>query len=79
MKYEWEKIARFAKPCPFCGSHRVITENKENFDDAVNKSCTYIRCENCGVSIYGDPVVGGIDYNEAQRNVLKVWNRRVSA
>ena len=78
MTFEWEKIARLAKPCPFCGSRKVITETSDHFEDAVNKTCTYIRCSECGVEIYGEADIDGVYYNQAQRNVLKVWNRRAS-
>lgn len=77
-KFEWQKTARLAKPCPLCGSRRVVTESRESFNESENKSCTYIECLDCGVTIYGEAVVEGTDYNTAQRNVLKMWNRRAS-
>ena len=78
MKFEWQKIARLAKPCPLCGSRRIVTESKEHFDSIENKSCSYIECLDCGVMIYGEGVTEGTDYNTAQRNVLRMWNRRAS-
>ena len=82
-KMDWEKKAYLAKPCPFCGSKDLVTENKDNFEDS-NKSCTYIECLNCGVTVYGDvksDANGSYEstYDEAQRAVLRKWNRRVSA
>lgn len=77
-KYEWQRYARLAKPCPFCGGRRLVTESRESFDSSKNKSCTYIECLDCGATIYGEAVVEGTDYNTAQRNALKLWNRRAA-
>ena len=81
LKMDWERTAFLAKPCPFCGCKNVVTETKDNFEDS-NKSCTYIECLNCGVTIWGDvkSVNGSYErtYNEAQRAVLQKWNRRAS-
>lgn len=81
MKMDWEKTAVLAKPCPFCGSRKVVTETKEHFETS-NKSCSYISCLNCGAQLYGDVIYenGSYDttYNNAQRTVLKMWNRRAS-
>ena len=80
-KMNWEKRAALAKPCPFCGSKRVVTETKDNFYYG-NMSCTYIKCLNCGAILFGEVVNenGSYErtYNEAQRIVLKMWNRRAS-
>ena len=83
-KMDWEKKAHLAKPCPFCGGKEVFTESKENFEDS-SKTCSYIECLNCGVTMWGDlgnrNVNGSYEctYDEAQRAVLRKWNRRASA
>ena len=81
MKFEWEILAPFAKACPFCGSKDIVTETKENFYSKPLQTCTFIRCVNCGVSIYGDPVINddgsnNTTYENAYNQVLKIWNRR---
>lgn len=79
MMYEWETVARLAKPCPLCGSRNVVTEKRSKFEEIPTlKTCTYIECRDCHVTVYGDPVLEGTTYNEAQRRVLKRWNRRAS-
>ena len=81
-KLDFQKKAVFAKPCPFCGSKKVITEKKDHFYES-NKCCSYISCLNCGAQIYGDVIYENgsyeTSYNKAQHIVLKMWNRRVSA
>ena len=82
MKMAWEIPARLAKPCPFCGSRKVVTEAKEHFESCGNKSCTYIECLNCGARLYGEvnyeKGLSDGTYNTAQRTVTKMWNRRAS-
>lgn len=84
MKFDYERRMPLAKPCPFCGSRNVVTERKEHFDASEYKTCTFVRCVNCGVQIVGMPVLNDEgkfveDYETAQRQALKLWNRRVSA
>lgn len=81
MKFEWEIKAQFAKACPFCGSDDLKTETEEHFYSCPNTTCTYIECNNCGASIFGNPVMGQDkkfvkDYRTAYDIVLKMWNRR---
>ena len=83
VKMDWEVRARLAKPCPFCGSRKVITESREHFEAGETKTCCYIECADCGATIYGDPVRDESgrfveDYNTAQRGALKAWNRRAA-
>lgn len=84
MKLDFEIPAIFAKPCPLCGSRKVITESKSHFYSGEHKSCSYIECADCGVQVYGNPVRdpenGGFiqTYNTAQHEALKLWNRRTA-
>lgn len=83
MKYDFQVKAIFAKPCPLCGSRNVVTESKKHFYGNQVKSCSYIQCADCGVSVYGEPVRkadGGFteSYNIAQHEALKLWNRRTA-
>ena len=83
----WSDIQRkavFAKPCPYCGSRNIITERKEAFYKADAKTCTYMECDDCGATVYGVPVRDektwkfSENYNIAQHEALKRWNRRAS-
>lgn len=84
MKLDWEKRMPLAKACPFCGSKEVLTEKKAHFEQSMVKTCTFIRCDGCGVQLVGEPVDGDDghfvqDYNVCQRQALRMWNRRVTA
>ncbi len=81
MKMDWEITAILAKPCPFCGSRKIVTETKEHFEEG-NKSCSYLECLNCGAQLYGEvDYENGLSdgtYKTAQRTVHRMWNRRAS-
>lgn len=74
MKYEWQKLAPLAKPCPLCGSGNVVTERLGYFLEKGFKHVT-IECADCGLSYTGD---AGKDHNEAYKKALEHWNRRVT-
>lgn len=81
MKMDWAKPARLAKPCPFCGSKKIVTESREHFEASKCKTCTNFQCTECGAMLYSMPVRSSDgwfsqDYNVVQRKALKMWNRR---
>ena len=83
MRFDYEKPMRLAKPCPLCGSKDVVTESRESFYDLKRPACTYVRCVDCDVQVFGDPVRDENDkfvedYNVAERQALKKWNRRTA-
>lgn len=83
MKYTYEKRMPGAKPCPFCGSEEIMTESREHFMESTTKTCCFARCAECGAQIIGEPVLdkdGAFveDYELAQSQVLRRWNRRTA-
>lgn len=83
MKYSFEKKVAKAKPCPFCGSVNVVTGRKDFFEQSSCKTCSIIRCADCGVQVVGEPVLNDDgtfvqDYDICQRQVLTMWNRRTA-
>lgn len=83
MKYTYEKRMPGAKPCPFCGSEEIVTESREHFEESFYKTCCLARCAECGAQIVGEPVMkkDGTyieDYDTAQSQALRMWNRRTA-
>ncbi len=83
MKYKYEQRMLLAKPCPFCGSEEIMTESREHFMVSETKTCCIARCAECGAQIIGEPVLdkdGSFieDYELAQSQALKMWNRRTA-
>lgn len=57
------------KPCPFCGSKKIIIYDYDPFDGYQgNLTVHRVRCTKCGVQVQRDKVM----------EVIEVWNRRVS-
>ena len=79
MKYEGYRLARFAKPCPFCGNKRLATLTRERYENShVDYGYNIIECEKCGAGISNCTMVRDDTYNNSVRAVLKVWNRRTA-
>lgn len=81
--FDYQRRIPIAKPCPLCGSEKIISEKKSNYEKN-NKCCTYIQCDECGLEVYGDPEfkTGSgyeMDYSTALKRALKKWNRRATA
>ena len=72
----YEKKARLAKACPFCGNGVVKTHKTEWLKEG-NIKVVMIKCDNCGAEVHAytnecDPAGG-------YRKALKMWNRRATA
>ena len=79
MKYEGYRLARFAKPCPFCGSKRLMILPRERYENGyADNGYNSIECENCGAGISNCTMVQNDTYNNSVRAVLKLWNRRAA-
>lgn len=81
--FDYQRRIPIAKPCPLCGSEKIISEKKSHFEKS-NKACTYLQCDDCGVEVYGNTELNDdgsyeTTYGIALRRVLKKWNRRVTA
>ena len=75
MIYDFQTKAKLAKPCPLCGSDNIMVESPEYF--AENRHSTLsIECADCGLAFRDG---NGGNYSEVYREVLKKWNRRVTA
>ena len=50
------------KPCPFCGSKKVIV-----YKDSINPKCCFVFCEGCRVNT--------ADF-DTKKEAIEAWNRR---
>ena len=57
------------KPCPFCGSNKVLLRDNSGYFDAKEKEY-YIVCLKCG-AFYGNRKVYG-----SREGTIRMWNRR---
>ena len=81
MKYDFEMGARLAKPCPLCGSRKIVTSTRayeETVHDRMGSGNYYktLECKSCGCRYTGDPAP---TQDEAYRLALRHWNRRAIA
>ena len=77
MKNTGYVLAKFAKPCPFCGSKHLAALSRERFDELNSDRIGYstIECDDCGARIT-NATLDATDYSDSYRAVLKLWNRR---
>ena len=74
MIYDFQTKAKLAKPCPLCGSKRIMADSPEYFAES-HHTTVGIECADCGL-MFRDGA--GTTYNECYREVLKKWNRRAA-
>ena len=77
MKFQTK--AKLAKACPFCGCKNIIMTSKWRYLDREYQDGTMmIQCNNCKAELWNFPRTE-MNYNEACRAMIKVWNKRVTA
>ena len=81
MKFdEGYELAKFAKPCPFCGNKMIQTMSQDRYNKLHFHESGYntIECKACHVVIRNCTMKDSTR-SESYIAVLKLWNKRVAA
>lgn len=63
------QVNRQLKPCPFCGSDKIMVRDNSGYFGAKEKEY-YIVCRKCG-TFFGNKNVYG-----SRERTIRAWNRR---